>query len=415
MEERNTRRKGPGRSIAIALLGALAALVGVYFFVLPWAGLRVIRASRSPVPLEGSELDRSRSASAPSATAAAARPANLIVFVADGLGFAHLSAARAALHGMGGSSAWDRFTATGWHRAHSATGFLIDSAASATALATGVPTDVYAVGVDPDGTPLANLFERAGELGYRTGAVTDSYIWDATPAAFLTHVTSRDQAAEILRQLAASPLEILAGELEDVGEELVPEWEPTVEILETRFRVFGPDPQSTADFLREGRTGPPAAAIFEEDQISDLRSTPTLPQLVQVALDRLSSDERPFLLLVESEEPDSASHRADFARLLRGMEAIEATLEILLDFSQASGETLLVFTSDHETGGLALSVGDRTNSSLRALWSTNDHTGTVVPVLALGPGSEDLGGIHASWQLGRLLGGMLQAPAPRME
>ena len=247
--------------------------------------------------------------------------------------------------------------------------------------------------------------------------MTDSYIWDATPAAFATHAASRDDAASILEQLADSSVEILVGELEDLGENQVPTRETTIEILERRFRVFGSDTRSTEDFIQQGRHGGPVAAIFEEDQITDLQSRPNLPQLLQVALERLASDERPYLLLVESEEADSASHAADFDRLLRGMEAIEATLELVLDFADWNQETLVVFTSDHETGGLALSAGGSTNSSMRALWSTPDHSGVVVPVLAAGPGSELFDGSHSTWEIGRLLGEMMVKPtaAPTTE
>ena len=303
-------------------------------------------------------------------------------------------------------------TATGWHRSHPSRGFLIDSAASATALAIGAPTYYSAIGVDAEGAPRTTLFERATELGYRTGIVTDSYVWDATPASFVTHVPLRanSSARSILRQLAGSSLEILIGELEDVGEEDVPEWGPSVEILQERFLVFGPELEHVDELRSAPALRSPVAAIFREDQISDLQSTPNLPTLTAAALDRLASDDRPFLLLVESEEPDSASHKRDLGRLLRGMEAIEATLAGLLDFAEESQDTLLVFTSDHETGGLALSIGDRTNSSLRALWATADHTGVSVPLLAYGPGSELFAGIHATWEVGRLLAEMLREP-----
>lgn len=403
-----------GARLGTALLKLLGVALGLYL-LLHLAGFRVMRVGRSPVPLTGSALERSREAVSPPGGSPAfvgVRPANVVIFVADGLGFAHLSAARAALHGIGGSAVWDRFTATGWHHAHAAGGFLIDSAASATALATGVPTNIDRVGVDSAGGRLTNIVERADAAGYRTGIVTDSYIWDATPAAFAAHAASRDDAAAIIAQLAESSLEILVGELEDLGEDGVPELGPTLEILETRFRVFGPDPESTERFPQEDPGGPPVAAIFEEDQISDLDSTPTLPWLTRAALDRLARGAQPFLLLVESEEADSASHERDFARLLRGLEAMEATLEIILDRAEADGDTLVLFTSDHETGGLALSAGDRTNSSLRALWPTSSHTGTVVPVLALGPGAELFAGIHATWELGRLLSEMVAPAAP---
>jgi len=90
------------------------------------------------------------------------------------------------------------------------------------------------------------------------------------------------------------------------------------------------------------------------------------------------------------------------------MQVIEATLEILLDFAADNEEALLVFTSDHETGGLALSIANGRNSELEAIWSTTGHTGVAVPVLAFGPGADAFEGIHADWELGRLFAGMLR-------
>ncbi len=98
--------------------------------------------------------------------------------------------------------------------------------------------------------------------------------------------------------------------------------------------------------------------------------------------------------------------------LLGGLEAIEATLQVILDMAEADGDTLVLFTSDHETGGLALSTGDEANVSLRALWPTRSHTGTVVPILALGPGAEHFAGMHATWEIGRLLGDVVAATGP---
>lgn len=330
-------------------------------------------------------------------------PENLIVFVADGMGFAHLSAGRAVSGGVDGPAAWDRFESTGWHRSHPERGFLTDSAASATALAIGESTFIGAVGVNARGETRSTLLERAQQSGFRTGVVTDSYIWDATPAAFSTHTDSRDNAAAILTQLADSELEVAFGELEDVGEDEVPDWATTIGLLEQRFHMLVSSPGEVWDL----RTAPPApspvAAVWEEEWITNLDSQPNLPTLVRVALDRLDSDERPFALLVESEEPDSASHRNDLERLLSGLETIEATLEVVLDFAERDGETLVVFTSDHETGGLALSVSDESNSILRAMWSTRNHTGVAVPLLAFGPGAERFSGIHTSAGVGRLL------------
>lgn len=71
----------------------------------------------------------------------------------------------------------------------------------------------------------------------------------------------------------------------------------------------------------------------------------------------------------------------------------------------------MVFTSDHETGGLALPVIE-TNLNLLPIWSTNGHTGVAVPLLATGPGADAFSGIHTNWQVGRKIAGMLLDEAP---
>lgn len=78
-------------------------------------------------------------------------------------------------------------------------------------------------------------------FGYSTSIVTDSLIWDATPAAFATHAANRSQAAQILGQLADSDLDVLFGELVDVGEGDVPGWDATLELLSSRFELLGAD------------------------------------------------------------------------------------------------------------------------------------------------------------------------------
>ncbi len=406
LEKRNSAPTVALRTVKIVLM-ALAVMAGLRY-LLPLVGLEVSLRRVQVVDLEGTEIER---LSPPARKESGRRPKNLVIVIGDGIGFSHLMAGRSVLHGIGGKAAWDAFSATGWHRSHEALGFVPDSASSATALASGEPTLNGRLGMDVQGLPIETLFERAAALGYRTGMVTDSYVWDATPAAFTSHAPSRKQAELILRQLADSSLELLVGELEDVGEEDVPDWSSSVKILEEGFRVYGPDAEGTQAFLKEARTGLDIAAIYEEDQLTDLDSTPPLPPFVEAALRRLSSDDRPFLLLVESEEPDSASHDQDFDRLVRGIAVIEKVLEVVLDHSNRDRETLVVFTGDHETGGLALGQADSENSGLEVLWSTWGHTGSAVPLLAIGPGSEHFVGNFATWEVGRLLISMLNQPS----
>lgn len=336
------------------------------------------------------------------------RPKNIIIFVADGMGFAHLSLARAMNNNTSRKPAWDRFTAFGWHHPHPIGSYLTDSAASATAFATGVDTRNGAIGVDADGKPVTNLYEIADQHGYRTGIVTDSFIWDATPAAFVTHADNRSDATNILNQLAASKLEVLFGELENAGKGGVPSWDNTVKLLEERFTMLGADLGNQQQMKGSNtHSSKPIAAIFKIGQIKDLQSNPTLGKMTEKALKHLSSDKRPFLLLVESEEPDSASHGNNTKRLIRGMASIEYSLNLILDFIEKNNNTLVIFLSDHETGGLVLG-SKGSNKKIKPLWVTNGHSGTAVPIMAFGLGSEYFSGIHTNEGVGLLLKSMIK-------
>lgn len=318
----------------------------------------------------------------------AERPRNIILFVADGMGFAHLAAARSA---MAGDPAWERFPVTGWHHAHAADALLTDSAASATALSTGRQTTNGAIGVDAEGEPVTTLFEHAAEQGYRTGIVTDSYVWDATPAAFVAHADDRGRADRILGQMAESGLDLLVGELDDDRRR---EYGPR---FADYFRLAGDEPVSAIRTVSE-----PLAVFRPEDAITDLDSRPGLAVLTEAALDRMARDDAPFLLLLESEEPDSASHERDFERLLRGMAAVEASVARVLDFAREREDTLVVLLSDHETGGLSLHAGEG-DSVFEGRWNSNGHTGEPVPLMAAGPGQWRFSGVHENWMIGRLL------------
>ena len=394
------------RGFLVPVLAGLA-LLAIVWWSLPLLGLRLMKVHR-PSSTLNLELTTGPSTIGSSGgvqlgTPAELLPNNLIVFVADGFGFTHLEAARVVLHGIGSPTQWDRFTSVGWQRTNSSRGLLTDSAAAATSLATGVSTYAGAIGVDDEGEPVTNLMELAHEAGYATGVVTDSYVWDATPASFAVHhkVRSDEAAGEVLAKLGASRLDLLVGELEDVGEGEIPDWDTSVELLSRRFSVAGPDPQALSRLESDSEVQP-VALVFEEDQLTDLSSSPNLPELTRAALDNLSRRERPFVLMVEGEEPDSASHARNFPRLVSGLESIEETLKLLLDFAAADGGTLVVFTADHETGGLALTIGEH-NLELEARWASTDHTAVVVPLMAFGPGAERFAGSFANWEVGQLL------------
>jgi alkaline phosphatase len=324
------------------------------------------------------------------------KPKNIIVFIADGMGFSHLSLALNALQSENSPSVWQEFDVKGWHNPRSGYGPLTDSEASATAMATGTSTSFGFIGLDKDGNPLESIFDVATDNQYTTAIVTDSYIWDGTPAAFVAHTKTEDDARDILTQIASSELDLLFGELEDVGEDDVPEEEESRNILAKRFTLL----DASLELPKHDDVSKPVAAIFEEDEIQDLNSSPNLTQLTEVALKYLTLQDQQFILLVECEEMDAASHNNDSERVLNGLRSLQETLSLVLNFSKVDEHTLVLFTSDHETGGLAAVADFGNYPNLQMKWTTKDHTAAVVPLFVDGPGAEYFADIHRNWEIG---------------
>ena len=331
-------------------------------------------------------------------------PRNLILLIADGLGFAQVQAARSELVGVNGRLAFERMPVTGWLTTHSATSLYTDSAASATSLATGFKTRSGRLGVDTEGQPLRTLLEAAHERGLVSGLVTDSYLWDATIAAFLVHVESRRDHPSVLSQMASSGASLLLG---GVPTGLGFEDPLMVQAFESfsaaGFEVDLGWDEIEAGMAKEGRW----VGLLRQRRISLPEEAPSLRRLAEIALGRLQNHENGFILVIETEETDTASHQHDYQRLVTGIDSFSQVVETVLDFAQQDGETLVVMTSDHETGGLLLHGGGA-NGTLRNAWGSTGHTAVPVPLYAEGPGSEWLGGVRDNTEvapvLARLLG-----------
>ena len=118
----------------------------------------------------------------------------------------------------------------------------------------------------------------------------------------------------------------------------------------------------------------PVAAVFDEDEVQDLTSSPNLTELKDVALKYLSLRDKPFILLLECEEMDAASHDNDSERVINGLKSIQQTLSIVLNFSK-----------------------------MQIRWSTNEHTAAVEPLFADGPGAGYFADVHRNWEIGNRL------------
>lgn len=316
-------------------------------------------------------------------------PRNVILFIGDGMGPAHVTWLH-HLRGAGSHLATMRLAALVDTAA--ADRAVTDSAAAASAYATGMKTHYRALSVAPDGTPRRTVLEAAEAVGMATGLVTTAAFFDATPAAFAAHWPIRYERAKVIPQMLGSGVDVIAGGgLDAFGRDGLP-------ALETLAADAGFALITSKEALATVRAARSLVVFARQERDVDHPDFP-LAALTRFALERLGDDPDGFFLLVEHEGIDSASHqnhRDDTARSLR---SFDDAIGVALEFARARADTLVLVTGDHETGGLRLTG----NETLRPEWSTVDHTGAGVPLFVHGPGVGSLPAVVANDAVGRLL------------
>jgi alkaline phosphatase len=361
------------------------------------------------------------------------QPRNVILFVGDGMGVSQRTAAALATVGPGGELVMDGLPTSGLLTTGPAgPGTVVtDSAAAATALATGVRTTNGAVGVDPDGRPVETVVERAEAAGLATGLVTTGEITDATTAAFGAHVPDRAQQTEIARQFVEETgVDVLLGGGEDF-------WYPPGDPgripggtgrsdqgdLVQRARELGYSYVSDRAGLAGARDDE-LLGLFDNRTMFVAAPEPvgtndrrvSLAEMTQKAIDVLSRDDDGFLLVVEEEAVDGQAHVNNAAGTIEAVRLLDEAVAVGTRFAEGRDDTLVIATADHETGGMAvLDTGapptaadgpfDVAGSDLRFAvgWTTGGHTAADVPVTAAGPGAERLSGHHANTSVHRVV------------
>lgn len=317
------------------------------------------------------------------------RPRNVIFIVGDGMGLSHISAASLRSHGPEGGLALESMPTIGLVRTWASDHVVTDSAAAATALASGIKTYNGAIGVDPSGTRVPTLAETASARGMAVGLVTTTFVFDATTAAYASHAASRKSYVDILTQMIDSHADFIAGgdfEMFENEDDRSVDLRQVVDRAPSRGRTVS---RSLGELdASSGRV----IVLFPIRDDSPDAFGPPLPEVTRVALDRLSQDPDGFFLVLESEEPDEGSHVNSESRMLNGVMELDGALRLCLEFAGSHPDTLILVTADHECGGLALNP-TRDPQSVQLAWTTKDHTSQWVPIFAIGPGAERFGGV----------------------
>lgn len=303
---------------------------------------------------------------------------NIILLIGDGNGLSQLSA---ALLANGGTLSLSQLKSIGLIKTQSADDFTTDSAAAATALATGEKTNNRALGVAPNGKALVNLPELLDGRGFHSGLLTTDKITGATPAAFYAHISERDEEETILSQLQQSPLVLIAGGGASYAEDKTP---------------FGPFQR--LDTMAHLATTKTAKAVYflSEHDVPSVHSGRgnALAVLTKNSLSFLAAKEKPFFLMVEAAQIDSYGHRNDIGGIVSEGLDFDRAISEAIRFADASENTLVIVTADHETSGLSLPQGNLAKKTIEGDFTTFDHTGSLVPLFAYGPKSGVFQGVY---------------------
>ncbi len=317
-------------------------------------------------------------------------PKNIILMIGDGMGLTQITA---GLYQNGNKLNLEKFPVVGLHKSYSGNNLITDSAAGATAFSAGVKTYNGAIGVKMDTTAVKTILEEAEEKGLATGMVVTSTIVHATPASFIAHVKSRNDYEDIAADFIKTEIDFFVGG----GKKYFETRRDNRNLLEEMARngYFISD-NATEDLTRVAVDFNRNFAFFtaDSDPLPVRQGRDYLPPATKLATVFLKNrGEKGFFLMVEGAQIDWGGHAKNSEYIISEVIDFDKAIGAALDFAKEDGETLIIVTADHETGGYAINTGS-TMESLVPGFTSDYHTGVLIPVFAYGPGAELFGGIY---------------------
>ena len=314
-----------------------------------------------------------------------AKAVNVIYMIGDGMALPQVYAAMLA---SGEDMTFQQFPYIGVVDTHSASNDITDSAAGGTALASDHKTNNAMLGMNPDTIPVMTVLEALAGQGKETGIVVTSYVTHATPAAFYAKVPHRKQYEDIAVQMAENPyLNLIIGG----GMKYFNQRKDSVDLVSRMENELG---WKVYDTLADIDVTCKKYAVMANDghmpKAADRGDF--LPRAVKTALKTLDNAENGFFLMVEGSQIDFACHGNDSTWMMDEMLDFDYAVNVALDYAKEKGNTLVVVTADHETGGLTLPDPRGKYTNVVFDYSTGSHTCLPVLVYAYGPGAEQFTG-----------------------
>jgi len=310
---------------------------------------------------------------------------NVILMIGDGMGLNHQYAAYTANKG---SLAIERCQYVGLVKTYSANEYTTDSAAAGTAIACGEKTDNYKLGIRPDGSRLKSMLDYAADDGLSTGMVVTCELTHATPAAFVAHIGGRSDNEYIATEFTRSKINVCIGG----GRKFFEDRTDSLNITEM-MKIKGFQVAYTMDEVKSIHKGNLLALLADVSLARYPTRGNMLPEAVSSAINILNQNKKGFFLMVEGSQIDWGAHANDQEYTLNETLDFDRAVQVAFDFAERDGQTLVIVTADHETGGMTITGGNLQTGELTTAYSTTGHTGVFVPVYTFGPGAESFSGI----------------------
>jgi alkaline phosphatase len=319
------------------------------------------------------------------------KPARIIHMVADGMSLGTLTCADyLSLLERKRGLAWTQLCTRPAARqalmcTRSLNSMVTDSAAAASTWGSGSRVKNGSINQLPDGTVLKTLYELFADLGWKRGLVTTVEITHATPAGFAANVEDRDTGAIIASQYLERRVDLLLGGGRKFFD---PARRKDKVDLKQKYAAAGYAVMETPADLAQAPLNRPWLGTFAPshlpywlDQIRETNPAKQVPQLSEMtrrALQWLEPHDH-FILQIEGGRVDHGAHNCDAAAALRELIAFDEAVELVLEFQQRNPDTLVIITTDHGNGSMAVNGSGKSYASSSTLFANVSRIQSSVP------------------------------------
>lgn len=311
---------------------------------------------------------------------------NIIFLIGDGMGTSQVYAGLIANRG-------DLYIKTmpfsGFNKTNSADNLITDSASGATAFSIGEKTNNGAIGVDKNDIPKKTILELAEEKGMSTGLVATCEITHATPASFIAHQPNRNMYEEIAADFLKTDIDVFIGGGRNYFEHRKDGRDLLIELEKKGYDIV-----TSMDSLKYAKGDRVAALVAKNHPQPYLMGRgEMLKPASEFAINKLKKNKKGFFLMIEGSQIDWGGHDNNVPYIVSEMLDFDRTIGEVLKFAAKDGETLVVITADHETGGFSINGSDLEKGIVEGKFTTGGHTAVMVPIFSYGPQAELFSGI----------------------